>query len=521
MKKIADMMQRCIFVIYAFVWFGIVLLNLFYSSKDYACKKVFLFSNIQILMMGCLLITFVWLLSRFLEKKKIIIKLQRININTLTIGLFIVQIYVFYNVYFHTNSWDPASIYWNAEMISRGDSNGLANGYFSMYPNNQGIVYLQSILIRLNRIFGIMDSEGYFFMIVVQCLLTSWTGKILYRSLQLLNCSRKYSIMGWMLYVILLGLSGWNMVTYTDMMGLIFPISIFKAYLTLKDGKRTIIKWVEIIALTYWGSKLKPTVLIIFLAIIISEAIQFLLTLDIQQSLEKIKIFSKILIAAGISVFLFSSLFNYAIQSTGLIIDKEANMGVLHWMMMGLNPVNDGVYYHDDVELSHGIEDKSERTKVQIEKIKERLQDYGFKGFVKHIGKKSLINFNDGTFAWECEGGFYDVIYPDKNTIVSPFLKSLYYSSGSRYSLFSTIEQFAWITTLCGSIGIIMIRKRRESVVIVLAMIGIILFNLMFEARARYMILYVPFFIMSSMIFMQECETFLKKKSGFKLPEEN
>lgn len=512
MKKAGNMLERCIFIIYALFWCGIVFLNLFYSSKSYSCKKKFLLSNTQLLVLGILTTVIIWILSYLSSKKYKDTQSIKININTLTIALFIVEIYIFYNIYFHTNHWDPACIFKNAEMISRGDSNGLANGYFSKYPNNQCIVYLQSVMIRLNRVFGVLDSEGIFFMILVQCLLTSWTGKILYDNLRLLNCSKKYSMMGWILYVILLGLSGWNIVTYTDMMGLIFPVAVFRVYLALKNKKKVMLKWLVIIALTYWGAKIKVTVVIVFLALIINEAIQFLRDFEYQALLRKLKTLVKIVVAGSICVLIYSNMFNAAIQSTGLVIDKEANLGPLHWMMMGMNPVNDGVYYRDDVKLSEGVKDSSERTQVQIETIKERLHEYGFKGFIKHMGKKSLINFNDGTFAWGAEGGFYDVVYPDKNSVVSPFLKSLYYNGGSRYLYLSTLEQFAWIMILCSSPGIIIVKKRRESLAIVLALIGIIMFNLMFEARARYMILYVPFFIMAAMMSLQGCEEYLRIK---------
>lgn len=513
MKKIANMLTQCIFVIYALLWIGIVILDLFYSSINYSCKKVFLFSNMQLLLIGGLAMVCTGAISCLLSKK-ICIKWEKININALSIALFVVQVYIFYNIYFQMVGWDPGVVYRNAEMISRGDSTGLMHDYFSMYPNNQGIVCLQAIMIWLNRIFGVWDSEGFFFMIVVQCFLTSATGKILYDNLRLLNCSKKYAMIGWILYVILIGLSGWNVVSYTDMMGLIFPIAIFRLYLSLKNEKRNIVKWVGIITLAFWGAKIKPTVLIILIALVINEIINFGCNFDYHQALRgKFKTLTQIAIAGCICVFLFSSLFAVAIRSTGLIIDKEADMGVLHWMMMGLNPVNDGVYYDDDVQLSHGIEDKSERTRVQINKIQERLKDYGFKGFVKHMGRKSLIIFNDGSFAWGVEGGFYDGrIYPDKNSVVSPFLRSLYYNDGSRYSYLSTTEQFAWIMVLFNSIGIIAVKRRKEIITIVLALIGIIMFNLTFEARARYIILYVPFFIMAAIIALQNCEMRLRAK---------
>lgn len=52
MKKISNIFTKCILAIYAFLWAGINILNLFFSSKDYIWKKTFLISNIQMIFMG-------------------------------------------------------------------------------------------------------------------------------------------------------------------------------------------------------------------------------------------------------------------------------------------------------------------------------------------------------------------------------------------------------------------------------------------------------------------------------------
>lgn len=125
--------------------------------------------------------------------------------------------------------------------------------------------------------------------------------------------------------------------------------------------------------------------------------------------------------------------------------------------------------------------------------------------------EKTLVIFNDGTFGWSEEGGFYDVLYSDKNSIASPFFKNLYYEDGDGYIYISTMQQFIWLMVLFNSIGIIIVNQK-EKLIIILSLIGIIIFNLMFEARARYIILYVPFFIMATMLSLQNLEIYLKKK---------
>ena len=79
-------------------------------------------------------------------------------------------------------------------------------------------------------------------------------------------------------------------------------------------------------------------------------------------------------------------------------------------------------------------------------------------------------------------------------------MKSLYYNGGSRYLWLSSIEQMAWIVTLFLSVGITLNRKSKEELAVILSLVGIIIFNFMFEARARYIMLYVPIFILAALM---------------------
>ena len=71
--------------------------------------------------------------------------------------------------------------------------------------------------------------------------------------------------------------------------------------------------------------------------------------------------------------------------------------------------------------------------------------------------------------------------------------KLLDYYNGKHVRLFYTIKQFYWIGLLffcCWSY------KRRDSIsYLKLAIIGLTIFELLFEARARYLITYVPIYI--------------------------
>lgn len=494
-------------IIWMLLWAFIISLNFFCSNYDYFLKKEFLLPNIVLAVLGLLLLS----LGYYILSKT---HCETWKITTATILLFIFQIYIFENILFFSN-WDVRAIYTNADMIAKGEIEGLSHSYFSWCPNNQMIVLIQSVLLKIYYAFDVISSEnGLMFIVIIQCAISSYAGKCLFDIIKKLTNSDTWAWIGWFVYVILIGLSGWNVVTYTDIFTIAFPLVIFKIFLSMRESK-VYVSFFLIILLSFWGFKIKPTVLIVFIALVIVELLWMPLEIDKNVWKEKVK---KIAIIAGmgiISVAIYSNIFSSMIKSSGLEINKEADMGTLHMIMMGLNPENHGVWYADDMYLSRSIADKGERTDAQLEVITHRLKDYGVVGFVKHIAKKSLIVFNDGTFAWGCEGGFYEDVYPDKNEVAAPFLKSLYYNDwagGDKNWIMALVQQLFWITSLFCSVGIVFTEKKKENLIIMLSLIGITLFEYLFEARARYVLIYVPFYIISSMIFLNNFVNYLRNR---------
>ncbi len=490
-------------IIFFALWAGIIILNIFYSSANYAAKKSFAFSNAVLLIFGLVISFCILYICSFTEDK-----LKRININMLSIILFALQVFIFYHIQFMTNSWDAGTICNAAHMISRGmeETSDWYSFYYSTYPNNQLITLLYAFILKA----GITD--GFFPLVVLQCFLCSLSGKLIFDCIEILTNRRMYALFGWMLFLILLGLSGWNVVPYSDMTGLIFPIAIFRIYLSTRNGEKVFLKWLLIVLLSYAGYKIKPTVIVSLIAILMAEFIEVCFACDrigLKTILRKIIKYSCISLA---SIFICSNILSIGFKSTGIKIDSERYIGALHFVMMGLNSHNNGCYFQDDYELSVGISTRSERTEVQINLIKQRLKNYGAVGLMKHLAKKTLTNMNDGTFAWECEGGFYDVIYEDKDEVISPFLKSIYYSWGSWYPFFSSVEQATWLIVLLLSGGIIFARKSKYEFMIILSLVGIVVFHLLFEARARYLIVYVPYFIIAAVVGISKLLAIIRKE---------
>lgn len=111
-----------------------------------------------------------------------------------------------------------------------------------------------------------------------------------------------------------------------------------------------------------------------------------------------------------------------------------------------------------------------------------------------------MTNYYNGTFAWAAEGTFFSEIFNQKNTPICDFLRSLYYtrdyaSIGKYYILWSNFEQMLWITILFFNVFSYSAPKNNAIRVIMLSLLGLTIFELIFEARARYLFIFSPLFI--------------------------
>ena len=117
-------------------------------------------------------------------------------------------------------------------------------------------------------------------------------------------------------------------------------------------------------------------------------------------------------------------------------LPAEKSMTITHYLMMGLNSETEGVYSSDDVNYSINIGDKKARQEANIKIIRERLEKMGFNGFAKLVIKKNLSNYNDGTFTWAREGGFYKTVYPSDSRVKTA-LRNFYFDETRGFSVFS------------------------------------------------------------------------------------
>lgn len=477
---------------------ALLLLTVFQRRTNYVCRVDFLLPNFLLLLaggLGLILCSYVYLRNRdtvdhFAQRH------AEKEIRILSAAVFSLQAYLFFNIYF-LSGWDVEVVVTVAENIAEGNPLFWHN-YFSRYPNNLGITWVLTLLFRINNALG-NAAEPVYFVILVQCAASCMAGYLLFQVVKDMTGAAS-GFGAWLVYILHVAFSPWLTIPYTDAMTLLIPISVLRLYQTAKAGTHPVVKWAAIGFLSAFGYKLKPQCAIILIAIVICEGVGFFgKNAHLASRLKQLGI---LLTGAAAALTLLGGIL---LPSLGYEVDKEQTLGPSHFLMMGLNWDTCGVYSDDDVSYSLSIPTASERFTANLQTAKNRVQSLGVAGLVKHLARKCLVNFGDGTYAWGMEGGFYTSVPPVKNQRMSPLLREIFYSTGAYYPYFAVFQQFVWITILLSSAGMALyFATNRENAevtcVIALALLGLVMFQTIFEARARYFFSYSPLFICAAFL---------------------
>lgn len=279
------------------------------------------------------------------------------------------------------------------------------------------------------------------------------------------------------------------MVPYSDSSALIFPVLLLWLYERLKGRLPSALLLGALGALAFM---IKPQASIPLIAIALCE----LAALIVRRS----KRSAVFLILMG-SAFLLVVLPAQSVmeRQIGIELDSDRAMNPAHYVNMGLNAEHDGAFNMPDLDAALAVPAK-ERTAWCLRTAWARVKEYGVPGMAEHLLRKALVNFADGGFAWGIDFARNDL--PVKDERLTPWVRSVVYSDGTRYPALHALEQAVWLLllVLCpfGAFGLRRLCAGQESPVpaaMLLSVIGIIAFNMLFEAKARYVFVMVPVMI--------------------------
>ena len=173
---------------------------------------------------------------------------------------------------------DPGAVWYGSHYVAMENQEGIKDMayYFSVYPNNLLLVFFYSCILNLNELIGNPISNGILLLSMIQCVLITVTGVLLFKVSKRFVSSR-WCWLAYGLYFILVGLSGWIMIPYSDSSGIIFPLFLIWLYLKEKESDRMAKKAIYIfllLAVSMIGFQIKPMALIVLIAIVIIEVLE-------------------------------------------------------------------------------------------------------------------------------------------------------------------------------------------------------------------------------------------------------
>lgn len=420
-----------------------------------------------------------------------------------------VQIFVFYNIYFQTG-WDTGTLAEVSHELAKGnyDINPTFFGdYLSRYPNNVLLTFLLVLIKKISLQAGITDT--YFVTVLLGIIGVNIVCYLITLIVKEITKSRHYAAISYVFSVFFIGLSPWCVIPYSDIYAMFFTTVLLYLYVRRKYSKRPLARAFAIILIAFIGTMIKPTVVIVLIAMAINEFLHMTSGRDAGKKM------GRWLIGAVLSAIIVSASVRFATSYIGLIPNENAEFSLTHYAMMGLNDETTGGFYGPDVDYSISFPNTAERTAANLEVIQERLTKKGLWGLIKFEVKKMMMNYNDGSYSWTNEGEFFKDTSLAPDTLISEKLRDIYYANDNAFIFNSS--QVIWLVLLSLNViagfGCLKYGNREENTIF-LTLVGISVFILLFEGRSRYLLLYRPYYVIAAMAGLRYLNRFLQKKAA-------
>lgn len=511
LKKQEDIIEKIINIVIVLL-FGVAILNIFIFKDNliaiYNYKFIIVFS-----------ITYIGILFSIMHFLRKYDSIDKNSKKVLIMYIFLISIQITYAaLIFRKIGWDAGMVYSSACDLVNGTFNNVE--YFSMYGNNVLLLLFLEILFRACKLFG---CNNYLFIsIIFNIFMIDLAIYYIYKTCEKL-IGKKYGTLSYFISIPMLGLNPYLTVVYSDTLSYIFPVIIFYNYILYKNEKDSKSKSMFIFNIAFFsilGYLVKPTNIIISIAIFIIELLSMIVKKIVKKQSAKqnqillnknkykqhfincfIVFFTILVVYGSFDIYKNLRLKNYISKE----ITYQNSFPMTHFMMMGLKPEGYegkyyGVYLEDDVNSTKSQIGKSAKKEYNIKQIKIRLKAMGIKGYISYLYDKYTFIISDGSFFYGDEGNFYQS-EPYFSGKLASLVQGFSYVDGKYYNKITVnIMQSYWIIILglilISSILSLIYGDEKKISILKLSIIGIIAFILLFEARSRYLMNYLPVFIL-------------------------
>lgn len=412
--------------------------------------------------------------------------------------LYVIQVFWVSRVYFYTG-WDVGTIREHVKWIVDGGTmqDRSIDALFSIYPNNLLFFYLSCLIEKLGIFFSM--AEPYNLCIYFSCLcvnLSCFLGSLIMRRLTESNVVRGLYFLAGTIFILF---SPWIIIPYSDTYGMLFVMLGMWGLICLDQRYW---KWSVTAFAASVGYLIKPTCIFpLFTAYIVYGTRYVLCLRERRKELFALVICTAVFWGIRLLIPLWIQ-HTYSFQ-----LSPHYRITYTHYLMMGINEDTGGAFSLHDFLYSSGFPNVETREQGNRERYIQRLGElWENKRLGKFIRDKALINFNDGTFAWNGEGGFFYVRMEHDNIFWKWFSDTMippdtWDNEGKHYALYRTVMQALWLQVLTGIAlaGFGGKSHLMQKACLMVALCGLMAFVMIFEARARYLFLYAPAFLILSL----------------------
>ena len=453
-------------------------------------RKEFLLPGIALLAIGLVLTV---LVSIFVNNVKI-------SVYVVTLVAFVLMCAGSYFCYFESG-WDAGSVVGRAWDYANGLPAEIPELYYSYYTNNIMIHCIEYFVFRVCLMAGITEVEhALYVVIILNCAVSAISSLLVYDSLKKLYPTAKgVAELGYSFYLGLVMLSPWTLVVYTDALALIMPVLLIWLYLKKQESNRYVTKLLYYILICFIGFaayRLKATAAVAFIAIVITEIVGLIAEFS-ENRKESLLSAVSLLLVLVIMATASGKLFSYTYSASRVVLDEELACPFTHYLKMGFNDAEAGTFNFPDSNETSYISTYGERYDRNLSEAKRRIKSFLPFDIFRFEARKTLVDYHDGSFAYGVEGNFYAVTYPDRDRVISPALKNIFWTEGKHYPYLQSFFQTLWLAVLLFSVFFKATANRQGDLLVKVTLIGIFLFLCLFEARARYVYIFVPVYIIA------------------------
>ncbi len=426
------------------------------------------------------------------------------------LGTYVINIKIAKCIAFYSG-WDMSIVTGAVYQLSEGkDIADNVLNYYKIFPNNAPITYVLYKLFQFAK-----EKEGYpynieFIWIQASCLMVSLAGFFTTMTARKITKKMTPTLVSMLIFTALISLSPWKVIPYTDILSVAFGIFILYFYACYREIESPLryLLWLAICFFGLAGGVFKATAYVPLIAILATEAVRILMTPGWREKLKELLVIGVLL---GVSVAGVFAWRGHAYKVIGYEPDASRAVTWHHYLRMGLNEYSTGGYNSEYYQIINEYIDRpvSERHAEEIRQVREALRERGLIGTIYFYLRKSVMNYNDGSFSWYMEGNFHFQEYQDiSQSSFKPLLREIYWYDGKEYRLYLTCSQLAWLFTLLllpGTAVWLLCKKGEEegtdgAAAILMTLIGATLFVMLFEGRARYLLNLAPIYVAAASI---------------------